>query len=163
MGVNEPTDDGDRLGTPSARLGETIGALDDMERALMVRVDLLRRVNELTGLCFGELQALAVVAAGGTTAGAVADATGQVPAAADATIESLRERGMVEVGEAAGPATPVTVTAQGKVAVQRAEGVQVRLMDDVVSALTPEETGRLRSVLRATPDPLPGRGPRPVP
>lgn len=160
--MNQPTPDDARLITPSARLDETIGVLTDMERALASRGDLLRRVQDVTGLYLGELQALAVVAAGGGSIAAVVEATGQVPGAVEATVESLRERGMVAVGPVTHDGATLTITPAGRVAVQRAEGVQVRLMDVVVSALSPAETERLRDVLRDASDAIPTAGPRPV-
>lgn len=146
---------------PSGRLNETLALLADAERALGSRGELLRRVQHATGLYFGELQALAVVAAGGRTPQAVVDATGQVPGAVDATIESLTDRGLLTIENAAPGVEPtLRVTPSGRVAVQRAEGVQVRLMDVVVSSLSADETERMREALRAVPDALPGRAPR---
>ncbi len=167
MGVNRTTSTPDpdpfdrsaaddaRPVAPFGRIGESLGMLADIERALDSRTDLLRRVQRVTGLCYGELQALAVIAAGGRDAATLAEATGQVPGAVDATVESLRARGMVEVR--GGTGAVLRVTAAGRVAIQRAEGMQVRLADVVVSGLTQPGTQHLREALRAVPDAV--RGP----
>ncbi|MFH5823609.1 hypothetical protein [Georgenia sp. AZ-5] len=153
---------------PTARLARTLHAVEDVAGVTRSQQQVFRTIERLTGLRHGELQTLTAVAGGATHHREVARRTGQVDAAAEATVDWLVGRGLLarhhhpQAGASSEP-TLVHVTASGTVALQQAEALQVRLLDSVLGALDEEESARLRAAVEQVQDTLgPAAGPRPV-
>jgi DNA-binding MarR family transcriptional regulator len=137
---------------PTTRLTDTLQLVEEMSAVTRSQEQIYATIEGLTGLRFGELQALTSVADGAEHARAVARATGQVDAAAEATLEVLERRGLLaRHAHPAGPdgAAPslVHLTPSGAVALQQAEALQVRLLDSALASLDAEEAGRLRAAV----------------
>jgi len=134
---------------------------------------LRRRLEELTNLRTGELHTLLAVADGATRPDAVAEVTGQVDEAAVATVAALQQRGLVtgSDGPAAGGAHagPLRLTETGRVVQRQAEGLHIRIVHGIVTALGEDAAGELRSTVQALGAALTADGPadpllgRPVP
>ena len=140
--------------TPSDPLGNVTGLLDDIVVINSVSAALLRHVEALIGLRIGELQALLAISEGADHPRTVASNTGQITAAATATVEALVERSLV--GRHHHPAAPagsdptlLHLTGRGTAAVQQAEGIQIRALGTLATALGHRCTSDLRAGVRA--------------
>jgi len=127
---------------PEASMTGVLALMDDLALLAGAGEEVRRQVDELTGVRSGELQALLAVADGADRPAAVAEATGQVDDAASATVEALRRRGLVT-------RAPLRLTESGRVVQQQAEGLRIRVLHGVVSALGEQATGELRSTVQA--------------
>ena len=137
---------------PTGRLADTLELVEQMAAVTRSQEQIYAVIERLTGLRFGELQALSAVADGAEHARAVARATGQVDAAAEVTLDGLVRRGLLArhphpAEPAGGSASLVHLTPSGTVALQQAEALQVRLLDSVLASLDAEESGRLRAAV----------------
>ncbi|WP_152233042.1 hypothetical protein [Georgenia ruanii] len=137
---------------PTGRLADTLELVEEMAAVTRSQEQIYAVIDRLTGLRFGELQALSAVADGADHARAVARATGQVDAAAEVTLDGLVRRGLLAchahpAEPAGGSASLVHLTPSGTVALQQAEALQVRLLDSVLASLDAEEAGRLRAAV----------------
>ncbi|KAE8764990.1 hypothetical protein [Georgenia thermotolerans] len=137
---------------PTGRLGDTLELVEQMAAVTRSQEQIYAVIERLTGLRFGELQALSAVADGAEHARAVARMTGQVDAAAEVTIDGLVRRGLLArhahpAEPAGGTASLVHLTPSGTVALQQAEALQVRLLDSVLASLDAEESDRLRAAV----------------
>jgi hypothetical protein len=148
---------------PGTSMTGVLALLDELDLLAGAGEEVRRQVDELTGLRSGELQALLAVADGADGPAAVAEATGQVDGAAVATVEALRRRGLVMEA----PGAALQLTEHGRVVRQQAEGLRIRLLHGVVSALGEQATGELRSTVQAlgsvlSPELSPASGARPA-
>ena len=142
--------------TPSDRLADILGLLDDMVVINSVSAALLHRVEALMGLRLGELQALRAISEGADHPRTVASSTGQVTAAATATVEALVEQSLV--GRHHHPAAPagsdptlLHLTDRGATAVQQAEGIQIRVLGAFTTALGHRRTSDLHASIQSLP------------
>ena len=129
---------------PGTSMTGVLALMDELALLAGAGEEVRRQVDELTGLRSGELQALLAVADGADRPAAVAEATAQVDDAAAATVEALRRRGLVTGGSGVS-----LQLARGRVVRQQAEGLRIRLLHGVVSALGEQATGELRSTVQA--------------
>ncbi len=145
---------------PGPRLVETLELVEAFSAVARSRGDVFRTIERLTDLRYGELEALTAVSAGADHHREVARRTGQVDAAAAATVEGLVRRGMLaphhhpEAPDEYSEPTLVHLTPAGAVALQQAEALQVRLLDSALSTLGDEETERLREAVHHVGDRL---------
>jgi len=130
---------------PGTSMTGVLALMDELVLLADAGEEVRRRVGELTGLRSGELQALLAIADGADRSSAVAEATGQVDDAAAATVEALRHRGLVRRS----PGAALRLTESGRVVRQQAEGLRIRMLHGVVSALGEQATGELRSTVQA--------------
>ena len=128
---------------PGTSMTGVLALMDDLALLAGAGEEVRRQVDELSGLRWGELQALLAVADGADRPAAVAEATGQVDGAAAATVEALRHRRLVT------GAPVLRLTEHGRVVRQQAEGLRIRLLHGVVSALGEQAAGELRSTVQA--------------
>lgn len=145
---------------PGTSMAGVLALMDELALLAGAGEEVRRQVEELTGLRSGELQALLAVADGADRPAVVAEATGQIEDAATATVEALRRRGLVT-------RAPLRLTESGSVVRGQAEGLQIRFVHGVVSALGEQATGELRSTVQAlgavlAPDVPPAPGPLPL-
>ena len=148
---------------PGTSMTGVLALMDELALLAGAGDEVRRQVEELTGLRSGELQALLAVADGADRPAAVAEATGQVDDAAAATVEALRRRGLVNRA----PGAALRLTEYGRVVRQQAEGLRIRALHGVVSALGEQATGELRSTVQAlgsvlSPEVRPASGTRPA-
>jgi hypothetical protein len=148
---------------PGTSMTGVLALMDELALLAGAGEEVRRQVDELTGLRSGELQALFAVADGAERTAAVAEATGQVDDAAAATVEALRRRGLV----AGAPGAVLRLTETGQVVRAQAEGLRIRVLHGVVSALGEQATGELRSTVQAlgsvlSPGVPPASGTRPA-
>jgi DNA-binding MarR family transcriptional regulator len=134
---------------PAGRIAGVLGLLDELTDLARAGTSLRRRLEGLTGLRTGELQALVAVADGAAHPRAVAAATRQVDDAAAATVGSLLRRGLLSRSAGAANRPPLRVTEAGRVVLQQAEALQIRLLAAVVEALGERRAGELRRTVRA--------------
>ncbi|SDF02478.1 hypothetical protein SAMN05660662_0756 [Blastococcus aurantiacus] len=148
---------------PGTSMTGVLALMDELALLAGAGEEVRRQVDELTGLRSGELQALLAVADGADRPTTVAEATGQVDDAAAATVEALRRRGLVT--SASGAA--LQLTEAGRVVRQQAEGLRIRVLHGVVSALGEQATDQLRRTVQAlgsvlAPEAPPSSGARPA-
>ncbi|RBY90655.1 hypothetical protein [Blastococcus sp. TF02A-26] len=140
---------------PGARLATVLRLVDELDDVTRAATDVAARVEEATGLRRGELAALSAVADGARSAREVGRRCGQADDAAAVTTEALVRRGLLRrTGHPRAPSgasggTALAITEVGRVVVQQAEGLRIRLLDSVVGALGPDETDRLRAAVQA--------------
>ena len=134
------------LAVPS--MAGVLDLLDDLTGLAGAAEGLRRRVEELTNLRSGELSTLLAVAGGADRTVVVADLTGQVDDAAEATLRALRARGLVTGADGAHPGA-WQLTESGRVVQQQVEGLRIRVLHGIVGALGEEAAGELRSSVRA--------------
>jgi hypothetical protein len=139
---------------PGASMTGVLALMDELALLAGAGEEVRRQVDELTGLRSGELAALLAVADGADRPAGVAAATGQVDEAAAATVLALRRRGLVT----ASSGTALQLTEHGQVVRQQADGLRIRVLHGVVSALGEQETASLRSTVQALGSVL-SRGP----
>ena len=147
---------------PGTSMTGVLALMDELALLAGAGEEVCRQVDELTGLRSGELQALLAVADGADRPAAVAVATGQVDEAAAATVLALRHRGLVTASGAV-----LRLTEHGQVVRQQAEGLRIRVLHGVVSALGEQGTTALRSTVQAlgsvlSPEVPPASGARPA-
>ena len=149
---------------PVDRLGEVLGLLDELSALGRAGEVLARRLEAVSGLRSGEVQALAAVADGADHPRAVARRTGQVDEAAAATVRSLVQRGLLgrhrhpasrAVGD--GPSL-VHLTEAGRVVLAQAQGLRIRALASVVRELGDDEADGLRTTVLALGTALTGDG-----
>ena len=149
---------------PVDRLEEVLGLLDELSELARAGEALARRLEAVSGLRTGELQALAAVADGADHPRAVARRTGQVDEAAAVTVGSLVQRGLL--GRHRHPASRslgafpslVHLTEAGRVALAQAEGLRIRALASVVRELGDAEADGLRTTVLALGTALAGDG-----
>lgn len=101
------------------------------------------------------MSALLAISNGAEHPRAVAVETGQVDAAAAATVEALLERGLIarhhhpEAPTQTSDPLLLHVTDHGTVAVQQAEGIRIRLLDALATAFGHGRAGELRGAMQA--------------
>jgi hypothetical protein len=134
---------------PGTSMSGVLGLMDELTLLAGAGEEVRRRVEDLTGLRSGELQALLAVADGADGSAAVARATGQVDDAAAATVEALRRRGLVTSAPGSARGGTLHLTENGRVVRRQAEGLRIRILHGVVSALGEEATEDLRSSVQA--------------
>ncbi|UFU03676.1 MarR family winged helix-turn-helix transcriptional regulator [Ruania suaedae] len=138
---------------PAAGVAEILSLADELSRIGDAGTQLARAIESTTGLRAGEVQVLAAIAAGAEHPRAIADSTGQVPDAAEATVDSLADRGLV--GRHAHESDPrgdlglVHVSASGHAVLEQVEAVRIRLADALFGALGLEKAQELRRTLSA--------------
>ncbi|SEE88964.1 hypothetical protein [Ruania alba] len=141
---------------PVAGVTEILSLADELSRIGAAGSQLARAIESVTGLRAGEVQVLAAVAGGASHPRAIADATGQVPEAAEVTVEGLQERGLIgRHAHSADPAAEPTlmhVSMAGHAVLEQVEAVRIRLADALVSSLGAERARELRSTLTAVAD-----------
>jgi hypothetical protein len=155
------------------RMAGVLALMDELTGLAGAGEGLRRRLEELTNLRTGELHTLLAVADGAARPDAVAEVTGQVDEAAVATVAALQQRGLVtgSDGPAAGGAHagPLRLTETGRVVQRQAEGLHIRILHGIVTALGEDAAGELRSTVQALGSALTADGPadpllgRPVP
>jgi DNA-binding MarR family transcriptional regulator len=134
---------------------EVLGLLDDLTQLGRVVDGLARRLDGVSGLRAGELQALVAVAEGAEHPRAVARRTGQVDDAGLATVSALVRRGLLQrhrhpaSPSADGPLALVHLTEAGRVVLAQAQGLQIRALAALVEQLGNAEADRLRSAVAA--------------
>jgi hypothetical protein len=132
---------------PSVRIGDVLALHDELSGLARASARLRHGMEAVTGLRHGELEALVAVADGATDASALGAATGQVDDAARATAATLVDRGLVM-----SPGRSVTglrITEAGRVALQQAEALQIRILDAAVERLGADRADDLRAGVRA--------------
>lgn len=150
------------LETPGDRLVTVLQLADELAEVANGASQVVSRVEQATGLRRGELAALTAVDEGAWHPRAVARRSGQVDDAGDPTTEALLRRGLLRRSTHRGTppgvagATALEVTEAGRVVLQQAEGLRIRLLDVVVGALGPRDTAVLRAAVRALAGALDG-------
>ena len=144
---------------PGEDLEQTLDLVDRMTAMTRSQEQISRAIERLTGLRLGELQALAAVAEGADHPRAVARRTGQADAAAEATVDGLCTRGLLDrhhhpLARGGGRPRLVHVTEAGTVTLEQAEALQVRLFDAVVGSLDETGADRVREAVRSMADAL---------
>lgn len=143
---------------PGDDLVETLDLVDQMTAMTRSQEQISRAIERLTGLRLGELEALSAVAEGAEHPRAVARRTGQADAAAEATCHGLIARGLLGRHHhplaRGGRPQLVHVTEAGKVALEQAEALRVRLFDAVVDSLDDVGPGQMRDTVRLMADAL---------
>ncbi|MGY1707645.1 hypothetical protein ACI79C_24040 [Geodermatophilus sp. SYSU D00697] len=140
---------------PGERLTAVVDLVDELAGIARATDRLVETMQEVTGVRRGEIEALQAVADGARHPREVARRTGQVDHAADATTEALVRRGLLHRAPhpdapALAPGSAVLeVTEAGRVVLQQAEGVRIRVLDRVVGALGRRDTAALRASVRA--------------
>jgi DNA-binding MarR family transcriptional regulator len=138
---------------PADGVADVLGLLDDLTRLGRVVEGLARRLDGVSGLRAGELQALVAVAEGAEHPRAVARRTGQVDEAGQATVQALARRGLLRwhrhPASPHGPASLVHLTEVGRVVLAQVEGLQIRALAALVEQLGEPEADRLRSAVAA--------------
>jgi DNA-binding MarR family transcriptional regulator len=140
---------------PVEGVADLLGLLDDLTELGEVVDGLARRLEGVSGLRAGELQALVAVSEGAGHPRAVARHTRQVDEAGLATVEALVRRGLL--GRHWHPASPavgseaslVHLTDAGRAVLAQAQGLQIRLAAAVVQQLGDVEAEKLRSTVVA--------------
>ena len=140
---------------PVEGLGDVLGLLGELSALGRVVDGLSSRLEAVSGLRAGELQALVAVSEGAAHPRAVARRTGQVDEAGTATVEALVQRGLL--GRHRHPSSPATVadaplvhlTEAGRVVLAQAQGLQIRALAAVVQQLGDTEAARLRTTVQA--------------
>ncbi|MGY1739392.1 MULTISPECIES: hypothetical protein [unclassified Blastococcus] len=147
---------------PSARLATALQLADELADVARATDRVAARIEQVTGLRRGELAALLAVDEGARHPRAVARRSGQVDDAGDATIQALLRRGLLRRGRGPGAAhragaePPLEVTEAGRVVLQQAEGLRIRVLDALVGALGPADTAVLRAAAGALTGALAG-------
>ncbi len=153
---------------PVDRLGEVLDLVEELTGLARAGEELARRIESVSGLRAGELQALAAVADGASHPRAVARRTGQVDEAGEATVGALLQRGLLarhrHPDAPPGTSDPALVhlTAAGRTVHAQAQGLRIRALAAVVQDLGEDRTDSLRTTVRALGTAL-GAGPGPVP
>jgi hypothetical protein len=157
--VEQSTSAATRAGRPCCgrpgRAGSILELLDDVLEIDRASAGVFGWVEELTGMRIGALQALLAISQGADHPRAVALRTGQVDAATTATVETLVQRGLVHRHHhpCAPPNTSdptlLHLTETGTVAVQQAQGIQIRLIEALALALGREHTSELSAGIKA--------------
>lgn len=144
---------------PSEHLPQVLDLHDEADGVAATRQEIMRRVEGLTGMRLGEIEALAAVAGGAKHHREVARQTGQADRAAAATVDGLVQRGALgrhrhpaERGAAA--PTLVHLTPRGEAALQQSEALRVRMLDAAVDTLGHEEITRARAAATTLTDVL---------
>lgn len=142
-----------RHAAPSENLATILALEDGSDHLAAARRQVLGGVEELTGLRAGELQALRAVADGAEHYREVARRTGQADAAAQATLDGLVRKGLLdrhrhpaEVDPAAPPSL-VHLTGRSRAVLGQAEAIHVRLLDRVVASLDGLDLDAARSAV----------------
>jgi DNA-binding MarR family transcriptional regulator len=153
---------------PVDGLTDVLGLLDDLTALGRVVDGLARRLDDVSGVRAGELQALVAVAEGAEHPRAVARRTGQVDEAGLATVDQLVRRGLLgrhrhpasPVG--AGEASLVHLTEAGRVVLDQADGLQIRVLAALLQQVGDAEAQRLRGTVRTLGRALAAPAPEPV-
>jgi DNA-binding MarR family transcriptional regulator len=133
------------------RLETALQLADELTDVVRATDRVLAGVEDATGLRRGELAALLAVDGGARHPRAVARRSGQVDDAGDATTAALVRRGLLRRGRhpdappGAAGATALEVTEAGRVVLQQAEGLRIRMLESLVGALGPRDTAVLRT------------------
>lgn len=140
--------------SPSDRLGEVLGLLDELAEIIRESEALLRGIEQVTGLRVGELHVLLAVAHGTGRLRSIAQRIGQPDHAASATIEGLVQRRLLDWrqnGTADGdpPVDMLRVTDSGAAVLEQTEGVQIRVLDTLVAHLGRHGVAAFRTTLQA--------------
>jgi DNA-binding MarR family transcriptional regulator len=144
---------------PGEDLEQTLDLVDRMTAMTRSQEQISRAIERLTGLRLGELQTLSAVAEGADHPRAVARRTGQADAAAEATVEGLCARGLLDrhhhpLARSGGRPRLVHVTEPGRVMLEQAEGLRVRLFDAVVGSLDETGADKVHDAVRSMADAL---------
>lgn len=144
---------------PGEDLAQTLDLVDRMSAMTRSQEQISRAVERLTGLRLGELEALSAVAEGADHPRAVARRTGQADAAAEATVDGLCARGLLArhhhpLARGGGLPRLLHVTETGRVTLEQAEALRVRLLDAVVGSLDEVGADRMRDAVRSMADAL---------
>jgi DNA-binding MarR family transcriptional regulator len=138
---------------PDDGVAAVLGLLDDLTHLGRVVEGLARRLDGVSGLRAGELQALVAVAEGAEHPRAVARRTGQVDGAGPATVQALVRRGLLQwhrhPASTDGPASLVHLTEAGRVVLAQVEGLQIRALAALVEQLGEAGADRLHSAVAA--------------
>jgi DNA-binding MarR family transcriptional regulator len=154
---------------PGDGLTDVLGLLDDLTQLGRVVDGLARRLEGVSGLRAGELQALVAVSEGAEHPRAVARRTGQVDEAGPATVAALVRRGLLRrhrhpaSPDTGSEATLVHLTEAGRVVLAQAQGLQIRALAALVEELGETEAERLRTAVLALGTTLATDRPQPVP
>jgi DNA-binding MarR family transcriptional regulator len=136
---------------PVSGLTDVFDLLDDLTELGRVVDGLVRRLEGVSGLRAGELQALLAVAEGAEHPRAVARRTGQVDQAARATVQALVRRGLLQAhrppASTEGVASRVHLTEVGRVVLAQVEGLQIRALAALVEQLGRAGADRLRGAV----------------
>ena len=147
-----------RRAQPGNDLAETLDLVDQMTAMTRSQEQISRAIERLTGLRLGEMQTLQAVAEGADHPRAVARRTGQADAAAEATCDGLVGRGLLARHHhplsRGGRPRLIHVTETGRVALEQAEALQVRLFDAVVDSLEEIGSDQMRDTVRRIADAL---------
>ncbi|UFU07014.1 hypothetical protein [Ruania halotolerans] len=145
-----------RDAVPAAGVTEILSLAEELSRIGAAGSQIARAIESVTGLRAGEVQVLAAVAGGASHPRAIADVTGQVPEAAEVTVEGLEERGLIgrhaHDADPAGEPALMHVSVAGQAVLEQVEAVRIRLADALVSSLGTERARELRSTLTAVAD-----------
>jgi DNA-binding MarR family transcriptional regulator len=147
-----------RRAEPGNDLTETLDLVDQMTAMTRSQEQISRAIERLTGLRLGEMQALEAVAGGADHPRAVARRTGQADAAAEATCEGLLSRGLLARHHhplsRGGRPRLIHVSEAGRVALEQAEALHLRLFDVVVDSLEEIGPDQMRDTVRRIADAL---------
>jgi hypothetical protein len=138
-------------------VGLALDLLDEVTRTADRLRPVLLAIEEVTGLGPGQVQTLLTIGqwAPGNPPG-VPGAAGTEPAtdwSTDLTITDLMARGLLETAAAPTDGAPARarqrLTERGLAVLSQVQGVQIRILDTLVSALGDRRVGELRDSLRA--------------
>ncbi|WP_345382660.1 hypothetical protein [Pseudonocardia yuanmonensis] len=129
-------------------MSDVLELADQLDR-LIRPTGMLWRIEAMTGLRLGELEALLAVSEGADHARAVARATRQPEAAAAATVQTLLQRALVgrhhhPAASGASTARMLHITERGRIVVQQVVAIRIRLAEALVLALGEHRTRAIR-------------------
>lgn len=138
-----------RSTTPSQHVSDVLDVAEEAQFLATAREEIFGGVERLTSMRLGEIQTLVAVAEGAEHYRQVARATGQVDAAAAATVDALVRKGALARhrhpragdGEAL---TLVHLTPRGSALMAQSEAIRVRLLDAVLDSLDAETSAGIR-------------------
>ena len=141
---------------PSSRVGLVLILLDEVTRTADRLRPVLQAIERVTGLSPGQMQTLLTIGQpppGGAPGGAGGVATDHPSdRSTGLTITDLMARGLLETEppaptHGAPPRGGLRLTDSGLAALSQVQGVQIRVLDTVVSALGDQRVGALRDSL----------------
>ncbi|HLS49957.1 MAG TPA: MarR family winged helix-turn-helix transcriptional regulator [Actinomycetaceae bacterium] len=138
-----------RSTAPSPHVAEVLDTVADTQFLTGAREQIFDAIERLTDMRLGEIQVLVAVAEGADHYRGIARATGQVDAAAEATVEALVRKGALArhhhpKAHNGDRPTLVHLTPRGDALLAQSEAIRVRLIDAVLDSLGSASSAELR-------------------
>ena len=135
---------------PSPGLKRALTLVRNLEELQRATTTLLDRVESVTTLRAGEVWVLTALASAPARLDALARHIGQPPDVTTTLVPGLTRRGLLD--RTPGPDSPLlALTDDGTATLTQITGMQIRLLDNLTTALGPEGTQALDLVVRNLP------------